>query len=40
MPLSFNLEPLVESITGGTSGIGELTIRTLAHKHGKEGEGL
>jgi NAD(P)-dependent dehydrogenase (short-subunit alcohol dehydrogenase family) len=33
-------QPLVAVITGGTSGIGEHTIRTLAATHGREGKGL
>jgi len=33
-------QPLVAVITGGTSGIGEHTIRTLATIHGGEGKGL
>jgi NAD(P)-dependent dehydrogenase (short-subunit alcohol dehydrogenase family) len=33
-------QQLVAVITGGTSGIGEHTIRTLADIHGKEGRGL
>ncbi|KAE9373573.1 hypothetical protein N431DRAFT_337228 [Stipitochalara longipes BDJ] len=33
-------QPLVAVVTGGTSGIGEHTIRTLATTHGKGGKGL
>ncbi|KAI9717646.1 MAG: hypothetical protein M1812_004591 [Candelaria pacifica] len=33
-------QPLVAVFVGGTSGIGEFTIRALAATHGKEGKGL
>ena len=35
-----NTQPLVAVFVGGTSGIGEYTIRALANTHGTQGKGL